>query len=343
MRYSLVCLRKNIFTNNSNNQTKRDIFMSTPAILQLLPLNAPYAQERLSKHFDVIELWKEADPKAVIAQRKNDIQVVVTSAMTPTPASLIDDLPQLKAICSQGVGYDAIDVKHAQSKGIQVSNTPDVLNDCVADLAFGLLLATARKLGHAERYVRDHQWGTGAPFPLGVKVSHKKLGIVGLGRIGMAIAQRAAGFDMDIRYHNRSERFGIPYGYEASLIDLASWADFLIIATVGGDSTRGLVNAEVLKALGPNGIVVNISRGSVIDETALVKTLTSGELGGAGLDVYETEPQVPDALKTMDNVVLVPHIASATNETRKAMIDLVLDNVDSYATTGKVVTLVPAL
>src|SRR3546814_3580328 len=128
--------------------------MSTPAILQLLPLNAPYAQERLSKHFDVIELWKEADPKAVIAHRKNDIQVVVTSAMTPTSASLIDALPQLKAICSQGVGYDAIDVKHAQSKGIQVSNTPDVLNDCVADLAFGLLLATARKLGHAERYVR---------------------------------------------------------------------------------------------------------------------------------------------------------------------------------------------
>ncbi|NYT86707.1 2-hydroxyacid dehydrogenase [Pollutimonas harenae] len=313
------------------------------AILQLLPLNAPYAQERLSKHFDVIELWKEADPKSVIAERKDNIEVVVTSAMTPTPADLIDALPQLKAICSQGVGYDAIDVKHAQGKKILVSNTPEVLNDCVADLAFGLLLATARKLGHAERYVRDHQWGTDAAFPLGAKVSHKRLGIVGLGRIGMAIAQRAAGFDMDIRYHNRSERIGISYGYEASLVDLASWADFLIIATVGGDSTRGLINAEVLKALGPNGIIVNISRGSVIDETAMVNALASGELGGAGLDVYEAEPKVPDALKSMDNVVIVPHIGSATNETRKAMIDLVLDNVDAYATTGKVITPVPAL
>lgn len=313
------------------------------AILQLLPLNTPYAQERLSKHFDVIELWKEADPKAVIAQRKDNIQLVVTSAMTPTPADLIDSLPQLKAICSQGVGYDAIDVKHAQSKGIQVSNTPDVLNDCVADLAFGLLLAGARKLGHAERYVRANLWGGDTQFPLGTKVSHKKLGIVGLGRIGMAIAQRAAGFDMDIRYHNRSVRSDVSYGYEASLVDLAAWADFLIIATVGGDSTRGLVNAEVLKALGPNGMIVNISRGSVIDETALVNALASGELGGAALDVYEAEPKVPDALKAMDNVVLVPHIASATNETRKAMIDLVLDNVDAYATTGKVITPVPAL
>ncbi|MDS1141284.1 2-hydroxyacid dehydrogenase [Pusillimonas sp. SM2304] len=314
-----------------------------PALLQLLPLTVPYSPERLAKHFELIELWKAPDAQAVIASRKNDIVALVTSAMTPTRAELIDALPNLKAICSQGVGYDAIDVKHAQSKGIQVSNTPDVLNDCVADLAFGLLLATARKLGHAERYVRANQWGNGAAFPLGTKVSHKKVGIVGLGRIGMAIAQRAAGFDMDIRYHNRRARSDVPYGYEASLTDLASWADFLIIATVGGDATRRLINAEVLKALGPDGAIINIARGSVIDEAALVSALASGELGGAGLDVYEAEPTVPDALKTMDNVVIVPHIASATNETRKAMADLVLDNVDAFATTGKVITPVPAL
>src|SRR5690606_18700656 len=178
--------------------------------------------------------------------------------------------------------------------------------------------------------------------PLGTKVSHKKLGIVGLGRIGMAIAQRAAGFDMEIRYHNRGPRNDVSYGYEASLADLAGWSDFLVVATVGGDATRRLIDAQVLKALGPNGIIINIARGSVIDEAALVQALVSGELGGAGLDVYEAEPTVPDALKTLDNVVIVPHIASATNETRKAMADLVLDNVDAFATTGKVITPVPA-
>ncbi|MCC2596710.1 2-hydroxyacid dehydrogenase [Pusillimonas sp. MFBS29] len=314
-----------------------------PTLLQLLPLNASQAKERLSKHFKLIELWKESDPQATITRHKDDIQVVVTSAMTPTSAELIDALPRLKAICSQGVGYDAIDVKHAQSKDIQVSNTPDVLNDCVADLTLGLLLTSARKLGHAERYVRNNLWGTDASFPLGTSVSHKKLGIVGLGRIGMAIAQRAAGFNMDIRYHNRSERSDVPYQYMASLVDLASWADFLVIATVGGDGTRHLIDAPVLKALGPNGMLVNISRGSVIDETALVQALSGGELGGAGLDVYQNEPNVPEALKTLDNVVLVPHIASATTETRAAMTNLVLENVEAFATTGKVLTPIPAL
>ena len=316
---------------------------SKPALLQIFPLNLPYAQERLSRNFEVIEAWKAADLAALASQHKDQIQAIVTSATTPTSAALIDSLPNLKAICSQGVGYDAIDVKHAQSKGIQVSNTPDVLNDCVADLAFGLLLATARNLGHADRYVRANQWGSGTSFPIGTQVSHKKLGIVGLGRIGMAIAQRASGFSMDIRYHNRNQRNDVPYGYMASLTDLASWADFLIIATVGGPNTRGLINAEVLKALGPKGAIVNISRGSVIDQAAMVKALAAGELGGAGLDVYEAEPTVPDELKTMDNVVLTPHIASATSETRKAMIDLVLDNVDAYASTGKVITPIPAL
>lgn len=314
-----------------------------PALLQLLPFPFPHTQERLAKHFDVIELWKAPDAQAAIDARKDEIAVLVTSAMTPTRADLIDQLPNLKAICSQGVGYDAIDVKHAQQKGIQVSNTPDVLNDCVADLAFGLLLATARKLGHAERYVRAGQWGGDIAFPLGTKVSHKKLGIVGLGRIGMAIAQRATGFDMEVRYHNRRQREDVTLGYEPSLTELASWSDFLVVATVGGASTRKLIDQQVLRALGPKGILINISRGSVIDEQAMVAALVSGELGGAGLDVYESEPTVPDALKTLDNVVILPHIASATNETRLGMLNLVLDNVDAYATTGKLLTPVPAL
>ncbi len=316
---------------------------ATPVLLQLLPLPFPEAQQRLAQLFDLIELWKEQDPDAVIAARQNEIVAVVTSAMTPTSAKLIDKLPNLRAICSHGVGYDAIDVKHAQKKGIQVSNTPDVLNDCVADLALGLLLATARRLGQAERYVRSNLWGTDAKFPLGVKVSHKKIGIVGLGRIGMAIAQRAKGFDMEIRYHNRRQRTDVGLTYEPSLVELAAWADFLVIATVGGPDTRHLVNDDVIKALGRDGILINISRGTVVDETAMVNALVSGELGGAGLDVYESEPTVPDALKTLDNVVIVPHIASATSETRKAMADLVAANAEAFAKTGNVITPIPPL
>ncbi len=317
--------------------------VNRPALVQLFPLPFPDIGQRLADHFDIIELWRESDPQQAVAGRQNDVAVLLTSALGSTPAELIDRFPRLKAICSLGVGYDSIDVRHAQQKGIQVSNTPDVLNDCVADLAFGLLLATARRLGHAERYVRSNQWGGGAPFPLGVKVSHKKLGIVGLGRIGMAIAQRASGFDMEIRYHNRNVRNDVDYAYEPTLIGLAEWADFLVVATVGGPSTRRLIDGTVLKALGPDGAIINISRGSVIDEQALVDALSTGGLGGAGLDVYEDEPNVPDALKSLDNVVLLPHIASATTETRRAMAQLVVDNAEAVATRGKVLTPVPVL
>ncbi|TEA78153.1 2-hydroxyacid dehydrogenase [Allopusillimonas ginsengisoli] len=314
-----------------------------PALLQLIPLSLPEAARRLSTHFDVIEGWNTEDREHAIKTRSQDVSVLVTSAMTATPATLIDHFPALKAICSFGVGYDSIDVRHAQQQGIQVSNTPDVLNDCVADEAMGLMLTTARRLSQAERYVRANLWGSSTGFPLGTKVSHKKLGIVGLGRIGQAIARRAAGFDMDIRYHNRRQRDDTRLTYEPSLKRLAEWADFLVIATVGGDSTRKLIDADIIKALGPTGILINISRGSVIDETALTQALSNGELGGAGLDVYENEPKVPEALKSLDNVVLVPHIGSATIETRRAMGELVLDNVDAYATSGRVLTPIQAL
>ncbi|HUH61160.1 MAG TPA: 2-hydroxyacid dehydrogenase [Candidimonas sp.] len=316
---------------------------SKPTLLQLLPFPFPEAQERLKQHFDVIELWTEPDPDGVIAARANDIVALVTHALMNTRADLIDRLPRLQVICSNGVGYDGIDVKHAQAKGIQVSNTPEVLNDCVADHAMGLLLATARRLGHAERYVRAGLWGGNTPFPLGVKVSHKKMGIVGLGRIGLAIAQRARGFDMEVRYHNRHERNDVDMGYEASLTALAEWADFLVVATVGGATTRHLINENVLNALGPDGTLINIARGSVVDEAAMVRALVEGRLGGAGLDVYDAEPSVPDALKSLDNVVIVPHIASATTETRRAMADLVVTNAESFIKTGKLLTPIAAL
>jgi lactate dehydrogenase-like 2-hydroxyacid dehydrogenase len=314
-----------------------------PVLLQLLPFPFQDLQDRLDQGYQVIKLWDTNDRDALIDQYADQVSVMTTSAMTATRAELIDRLPNLKAICSFGVGYDSIDVAHAQAKGIKVSNTPEVLNDCVADTAMSLLLATARRISQGERYVRSNLWGSGQPFPLGTSVSYKKLGIVGLGRIGMAIAQRAAGFNMQIRYHNRSRRSDVSYDYAQTLQELAQWSDFLVVATVGGSSTRHLINESVLNALGSRGIIVNISRGSVIDEHAMVQALVDGRLGGAGLDVFENEPKVPDQLKSLDNVVLIPHIGSATTETRRAMTSLVLDNALAFADKGELLTPVPSV
>ena len=300
---------------------------------------SPYANKTLADRYDVVELWKYPDRKAALAEHGKGVTAVVTSATYGANAELINALPDLKAICSWGVGYETIDVQAAKQRGVQVSNTPDVLTDCVADLAWGLLIAGARHMGQGERFVRAGQWGqVHGGIPLGQRVSGKKLGIIGLGRIGVAIARRGMGFDMDVRYHNRRKRDDVEYGYEASLTDLAKWADFLIVATVGGSSTRHLVNREVLEALGPTGIIVNIARGPVIDETALVTALEAGKLGCAALDVFEHEPKVPEALLKTDRAVLLPHIGSATLETRVAMENLMLENLQAFFETGRVVT-----
>jgi len=309
-------------------------------ILQVGSLSgSPSANQRLAEGYDVFELWKHADRKAALAEYGKGITAVVTSATMGADAELINALPDLKAICSWGVGYETIDVQAARERGVQVSNTPDVLTDCVADLAWGLMIAGARRMSLGDRYVRAGRWGqVHGSIPLGIRVSGKKLGIVGLGRIGEAIARRGNGFDMDVRYHNRRARTDVPYGYEASLVELARWADFLVVATVGGPGTRHLVNREVIEALGPKGIVVNIARGPVIDEQALTAALESGKLGCAALDVFEFEPNVPDALKSSDNSVLLPHIGSATYETRLAMEDLMLENLQAHFQSGKLVT-----
>jgi len=314
--------------------------MTKQRIIQVGPLaGSPTANARLADAYDVVELWKYPDRDKALAEQCKGITALVTSANMGAKADLINALPDLKAICSWGVGYETIDVQAAHARGVQVSNTPDVLTDCVADLAWGLLIAGARRIGQGERFVRAGQWGqVHGSIPLGTRVSGKKLGIVGLGRIGEAIARRGQGFDMDVRYHNRRARSDVPYGYAATLVELAQWADFLVIATVGGAGTRHLVNQEVLEALGPKGLVINISRGPVIDEAALVAALESGKLGGAALDVFEHEPKVPDELKRSENTVVLPHIGSATVETRLAMEDLVMANLKAYFETGKVVT-----
>ena len=303
-----------------------------PRIIQVGSLAGSLRQPDLGRPLRRRRTLEIPDRKAALAEHGKGITAIVTSANFGANAELINALPDLKAICSWGVGYETIDVAAAQARGVQVSNTPDVLTDCVADLAWGLLIAAARRMGQGERFVRSGQWGQiHGSIPLGMRVSGKKLGIVGLGRIGDAIAKRGAGFDMQVRYHNRRQRDDVAYGYEASLVELARWADFLIVATVGGAGTRHLVNQEVLEALGPKGIVVNIARGPVIDETALVAALEAGKLGWAALDVFEHEPKVPQALLGSDQAVLLPHIGSATLETRQDMENLMLENLRAFS------------
>jgi lactate dehydrogenase-like 2-hydroxyacid dehydrogenase len=300
----------------------------------------PSLESALAEHFDVHPLWREAEPKAYLAAHGEEFAGLATSARFGADRALIDALPSLRVIANFGVGVDTIDLDAARARGVAVSNTPDVLTDCVADQAFGLLIVVARRLSSADRFVRRGDWLRG-PFPLATRVSGKRLGIVGLGRIGAAIARRAGGFDMPVRYHNRRAVAGVASGYEPSLPALAAWADFLVVACAGGPATRHLVSREVLDALGPQGFLVNISRGSVVDESALTEALNKGRIAGAALDVFEDEPNVPVRLAALDNVVLLPHIASATNETRQAMADLVLANLRGFFEYGRLLTPVP--
>ena len=305
-------------------------------ILQTIRFS-PECNAALASEFEVHPLWRETDRRAFLSHHGERFSAVVTTAMAGADAALIDALPNLKVIASRGVGYDAIDVAHARERGIQVANTPDVLTDCVADLAFGALVAAARGICAADRFLRRGEWQHGR-FPMSTRVSGKRLGIVGLGTIGRVVARRASGFDMEVRYHNRGQANGVPYRFEPSLMQLAQWADFLAVTVSGGVHTRHLISREVLDALGPQSFLVNVSRGSVVDEQALVEALVEKRIAGAALDVYENEPQVPDALLSLENVVLLPHISSSTRETFKAMEDLVLANLRSFFERGEVVT-----
>ena len=303
-----------------------------PRILQNGRL-LPALEKILADEFAAHRLADEANSAAFLAEHGGEFTALVTSARFGADATLMAALPALKTICSFGVGYDTIDIGAAKRRGIAVSNTPDVLNDCVADIAFGLLLDVARGISASDRFVRRGDWLKGA-FQLQTRVSGKRLGILGLGRIGRVIARRAAGFDMEVRYHNRHPVAGAGYAYESTLAGLARWADFLVVASAGGGDTRHLVSAEVIAALGANGYLINIARGSVIDQTALVDALVSKRIAGAGLDVFADEPNVPATLFTLDNVVLLPHIASGTRETRQAMADLTLANLRSFLSRG---------
>ena len=246
-------------------------------------------------------------------------------------AATMDATPDLKMISLAVVGYDRVDLDHARAKGIAVTNTPDVLTDDVADLAIGLMLAVARRLPAQDLYVRQGLWVKEGPPPLARRASGKRIGVLGLGRIGQAIAERAKPFASEIGYFSRHPRAeGAGYRYFDDPVALAAWADTMIISVAGGVGTTGLVSREVIEALGPEGTLINIARGSVVDEDAMVAALVDGRLSAAGLDVFADEPHVPEALLRLENVVLIPHQGSATRETRKAMADLALANLAAF-------------
>lgn len=300
----------------------------------------PALEEGLRERYAVTRLENAADPVAFLNAHGGEFVGVATSALVGISAEQIAAMPNLQVISCFGVGVDKIAMSAARARNIPVGYTPDILNDCVADTAFALILDVARATPEADRYVRSGLWAERGPnsFHLGRKVSGARLGIVGLGRIGRTIARRALGFDMDIRYHARHPVPDAPWDYEPSLPDLARWADFLVVITAGGPGTRHLINDEVLDALGPRSFLINVARGSVVDEQALIRALIEKRIGGAGLDVFENEPFVPETLLALDNVVLLPHIASATEETRLAMARRVIDNLDLFFAEGRLLS-----
>lgn len=275
---------------------------------------------------------------AFLVEHGHTIEVAVANAAGGVDAALMDALPNLGAIAHFAVGYDSTDAVAAQDRGIAISNTPDVLTDCTADVAVGLTLDVMRHISAGDRFIRAGRWSQREPFPLTRRVTGSRIGILGLGRIGAAVAQRLAAFDCDISYHSRRPVDGVPYQYVDSPVALAKAVQTLIVVVPGGPGTRHLVDAEILEALGPEGFLVNIARGSVVDEQALITALANGTIAGAGLDVFADEPYVPEALWHLDNVVLAPHIGSATVETRQAMADLVIANVESWLETRTLVT-----
>lgn len=291
-----------------------------------MPTSDPDAFDR---RFCMHRLWMAPDPEAMLAAVAGRIRGIAAGGKTRIDGPLMDRLPRLEIVASFGVGYERVDVDAAGARGIVVTNTPDVLTEEVADLALALLLSTVRRIPQADRFLRDGKWLVGR-FPLSPSLRGRTVGIVGLGRIGRAIAQRCVAFGVEVIYHGRRPVPDSGFRYYPTVLGLAAAADVLILSTPGDDSTRGLVDAAVLTALGPDGILINVARGSVVDQDALVAALRDRRILAAGLDVFADEPAVPDELIAMDNVVLTPHVGSSSVRTWHDMSQLVLDNLAAW-------------
>jgi lactate dehydrogenase-like 2-hydroxyacid dehydrogenase len=283
---------------------------------------------RLRETYDFHDRTHESSPGA-FTELAPRVRALVASGEAKVTRELLGHLPAVEIVTVFGVGYDGVDLPALRDRGVILTNTPDVLTDDVADLALGLMLTVSRELMPADSYLRGGRWAEG-PFRLTYKVSGARIGIIGMGRIGTAIARRAEAFGMQIHYTDRAPKPGVAYKFLPTPTALAAEVDFLVVAAYGGPATKGLVNAQVLEALGPDGVLINIARGSVVDEIALVDALLKRRIRGAGLDVFVDEPNVPAELIAMENVVLTPHVASGTRQTRQAMADLAYANLEAH-------------
>ncbi len=300
-----------------------------PIDILMLKAMHPDVMDAVAARFTLHRLDIVPDPQAFLAETGPRIRGLATGAQAPVDRALLGRLPGLEIIASFGVGYDTIDTRAAADRGVVVTNTPDVLTDEVADLALGLLLATVRQIPQADRHLRAGHWPQ-RTYPLTPTLRGRTVGILGLGRIGRAIARRLEGFGVAIAYHGRRPQPDVPYAYHPTLLGLAAASDVLMVVAPGGPETNGIVDAAVLAALGPQGLLVNVARGSLVDEAALIRALQAGTILGAGLDVFAQEPHVPPELVALDHVVLLPHVGSASVATRAAMGRLVVDNLAAW-------------
>ncbi len=299
------------------------------SVVLVNPLYGP-TQAELEANYQVHKLWEAEDQSALLKEVASDVRGIVTDGGSGASAELIRQLPKVEVISVFGVGVDAVDLDYCKANGIRVGNTPDVLTDDVADLALGLCLAAYRQIPFAHQYACSGQWETQGPAPLTTKFTGASVGIFGLGRIGLAIAKRLEGFQCQISYCNRSERNDVEYTYYSDLKAMAEAVDCLILAVAPTPDMAACVGEEIFAALGPNGRVINVSRGLIVDESALVKSLISGQIAGAGLDVFVGEPAITAGLVDLPNVVLQPHVASGTVQTRTAMGKLMLENLANH-------------
>lgn len=298
-----------------------------PVLLQICQFQ-DFLERGLAERFHIVKWHQTSNSAAWLADHADKIRAIATSATVGVSTELMACLPALEIIAIYGVGFECVDLEAARRRNVRVSYTPDVLTDDVADLAVGLTIALLRRITSAERFVREGHWASGSTIALSRRVSGSRFGIVGLGRIGLAIAARLSPFG-PISYTATSEK-PAPYRFEPDLTELARWSDVLIVSALANSKTRHLIDSKIIDALGPQGYLVNISRGALVDEPALIAALTEGRIAGAALDVFANEPNVPAELRQLPNVVLTPHVASATSETRHAMAQLVLDNLDAH-------------